>query len=201
MASVTPPGSPMHSKRNILEKLDDVCCAKTAISTDHSNVHLVFASNLDFMNIDFGHNKNVIVKTVPLYSKEDQTTRLFYTTGVGPNLLACITDKSLGIKYMILEFLGKNTLVDYIAQGNHVPYVKIKQLLCRIAGHGLYHKDLNLNNFLVTPDGLKVIDFGKVEMIHTRPRDQVECDSIFISMYQDVCDHIKHLHIQLRATN
>lgn len=204
MALATPPGSPMprmgaRIPLSFLQQLDDVCGDHTAISRDHPNVHFVSTDKLTFLPATAGLDDQVavIIKIIPNYKKEDVMTKLFHAAGVGPQLLGCITDRSLGRKYMFLEYIPGSTLAEHIAQKKPMCITHIHNLLRCIAANGLYHKDLNLNNIMVTSDGLKVIDFEHVQVTGPSEVEDVERTPAFIRMCRDVSDRMKTLHAQL----
>ena len=86
-----------------------------------------------------------------------------------------------GVDYLVMEFIEGQSLADRIAAGP-LPFSDLIGYATQLAAglgyahrRGVVHRDLKPANILITPDGLKIIDFGLGTLRHEeqRPSDEV----------------------------
>jgi Tol biopolymer transport system component len=86
-----------------------------------------------------------------------------------------------GVDYLVLEFLEGESLADRIARGP-VPFaelidyaIEIASGLAHVHRRGVVHRDLKPSNVVLTPAGVKIIDFGLGKLHHEahRPPEHV----------------------------
>lgn len=76
-----------------------------------------------------------------------------------------------GLAFLVMEHLEGETLADRLARGP-VPLqqaltwaIQIASALHAAHRHGILHRDLKPGNIMVTPSGLKLLDFGLAKMV------------------------------------
>jgi serine/threonine protein kinase len=86
-----------------------------------------------------------------------------------------------GMDYFVMEFLEGRTLAERIAEGR-LPFAEMIGYAIEVAAglayahrRGVEHRDLKPSNVLLTPSGVKVIDFGLGKLRHDerRPSDRL----------------------------
>ena len=193
--SASPSASPSikRTRPSATKILEDICDPTRVVSVNHPDVFLVDAYELrNVPDMHLPQGCKVIIKIIPNYEKEDQLTHMFFTIGVGPCLYACIQDRELGRKYMILEYIQGDNMAQHYIKTKNYPGMKMHDLLSKISANGLYHQDLNPENIIVTSKGLRVIDFGKAKVGTTTSND-VAKGIAFMNMCNDFTGHIKAL--------
>ncbi|MCO8273994.1 protein kinase [Actinoplanes sp. TRM 88003] len=78
-----------------------------------------------------------------------------------------IVDSDTRTPYLVMEFVGGETLADLIARTGALRWRRAAEIAAETASalavahaQNLVHRDVNPRNIMLTPDGVKVLDFG-----------------------------------------
>ena len=72
------------------------------------------------------------------------------------------------VKYIVVEYIDGQNLLNFLRKGPPLPtplakqtFITLFKIICSAHNHGIVHRDIKLENFMVKRDGtLVVIDFG-----------------------------------------
>ncbi|RFU30062.1 hypothetical protein B7463_g6279, partial [Scytalidium lignicola] len=88
---------------------------------------------------------------IPRIERETQAYRLLEGTGLAPRFLGHVHEQGRVIGLLLEKIDGRMAGIDDLARCNEV--------LGRFHNTGLVHGDINRNNFIVSDDGIRIIDF------------------------------------------
>lgn len=149
--------------------------------------------SLLYLATDLSTNLPVVVKVLSpkLSSREDVVERFLLEADIlslvdHPNIVKMYSrGKWEGGYYLVLEFIAGGSLRQYLLQ-NPLSLkraleiiLEIAYAVCHLHTHGIIHRDLKLENILITDDGkIKLIDFGIAQLLdNVKTDNQNSCKS------------------------
>ena len=77
----------------------------------------------------------------------------------------------VGPNYLVMEYIEGIQIRCPLSLDNALKYgIQILDALAAAQGKGIVHRDLKLDNILVTPNGIKLLDFGLAKILPTSPQ-------------------------------